>query len=109
MVATFLQSHWRQLLAALAVVLVLGCIVSYVATSCQRARTVRRIKGIGRQHADRVAGEPARRHHFDSTFYSLAGQAREARRQLALKNRLDDSLSRLLPAAPELPAAPPRY
>lgn len=106
---TFFRTQWRWLAFVLAIVLVLGSAAGYVATSCQRARTVRRIEGVAQQHAERVAGEPARQHHFDSTFYSLAGQAREARRQLTLQKRQDDSLSRLLPAAPELPVAPPRY
>jgi hypothetical protein len=85
----------KPLLAAaglLLIALVLGSVGGYVATSCQRARTQRRIEGIATQHAERLT----QRHHFDSTLYSLIGQAHEARRQANLKKRLDDSLSRLL-------------
>jgi uncharacterized protein HemX len=102
----------KPLLAAaglLLIALVLGSVGGYVATSCQRARTQRRIEGIATQHAERLSPEAAQRQRFDSTLYSLIGRAHEARRQANLKNRLDDSLSRLLPAAPELPATPPRY
>lgn len=109
----FLTSHWRGLLIAVALV-VLGTVLlssadNYIWSRYQQRTNSKRIESTATNRAARVATEAPARSRFDSTFYSLAGQRREQARQLTISKKADDSLTRLLPAAPELPARPPRY
>jgi len=73
-----------------------------------RHRLAKKVAATVQQHAARAAGEARHRSNFDSAFYAQAGQRRELARTLAKLKHLDDSLNHRLPAAPALPALPPR-
>lgn len=86
------------------------CLAGWLGGSCQRQRTAKAVHTTEASHDARAAAEPAKRSSFDSTFFSLAGQHREAVRTGLLPQKHYDSLHRLFPAAvPELPAQPARY
>ena len=108
---TFLASKWRWPAFALAIifaVLVLSQTADYASTWLAHRRAAKVVRITEAAHAARAAAEPAQVHRFDSTLYVRIGQHRELARTLAKLKKLDDSLHSRLPAAPALPAAPPR-
>ena len=109
--ASFLASKWRWLLLALAIifaVLLLTQAGDYASTWWAHRQAAKAVR-TSQQAADgRAAAEPAARHDFDSTVFSLIGQHRELRLQEAQSKKQDEALTRRLPAAPALPADPPR-
>jgi len=108
---SFLASKWRWVAAVLGVVfavLLLTQAGDYAASWWGHRRLAKVTAATVQQHAARTAGEARRRSNFDSAFYAQAGQRRELARTLANLKKLDDSLRRRLPAAPALPAEPPR-
>ncbi len=111
--ASFLSSQWRWLAYALAIifaVLVATQGLDYTSTWLARRRAGRVVTRAEQAQAARAAAEAAHRHNFDSAFFSLAGQHREAVRAGRLNQHRYDSLRALFPAiAPVLPANPPRY
>jgi hypothetical protein len=108
-----IASRWRWVLLALAILLAIAFGsqgLDYASTWWARRQAAKVVHATEQAHDTRAAAEPARVHHFDSTFYSLAGQHREAVRAGLLPKTRYDSLRRLFPAAvPELPAQPARY
>jgi|GEM_PF-3422162 len=111
--ASFLTSKWRWLAFALAIifaVLLLTQASDYASTWLAHRRAAKAVQASEQAAAARVTAEPRHQHHFDSTFFSLAGQHREAVRAGRLNQQRYDSLRALFPAAlPQLPAVPPRY
>jgi len=111
LLTAFLASKWRWVAFALAIifaVLLLTQASDYASTWWAHRRLAKATKATVRAHTTRAAGEARHRSNFDSAFYSQAGQRRELARTLAKIKHLDDSLHHRLPAAPALPAVPPR-
>jgi hypothetical protein len=109
--AGFFSSQWRWLAFALAIifaVLLLTQGADYASTWLARRRAAKQVDRTEQNHAARVGAEPRHQHQFDSTAFGLAGQRRELARTLTKIKHLDDSLTHGLPAAPALPADPPR-
>jgi hypothetical protein len=108
-----LTSPWRWVLLGVAILLAIAFGSSgldYASTWWARRQAAQVVHATEASQAARAAAEPHHVHHFDSTFFSLAGQHREAARAGLIPQARYDSLRRLFPAAvPELPAQPPRY
>lgn len=84
------------------------CLAGWLGGSCQRQRTAKAVHATEAAHDARAAAEASHRSSFDSTLYVRIGQHRELAITLAKIKHLDDSLHNRLPAAPVLPAEPPR-
>jgi len=110
---SFLASRWRWVLAGAAIIWASAfgsSVLGYASTWWARRQAAKAVHAIEASQAARAAAEPSHRHNFDSTFFSLAGQHREAVRAGLIPQARYDSLRRLFPAAvPELPAQPVRY
>lgn len=101
----------RWLLLGLAIILAIAFGsqgLDYASTWWARRGAAKQVHATEASHAARAAAEPRHVHHFDSTVFVLIGAHRELAPILAKNKRHDDSLSRRLPAAPVLPADPPR-
>jgi hypothetical protein len=108
---SLLASPWRWVLLALAILLAIAFGSSgldYASTWLARRRAAQVVQATEASHDARAAAEPARVHHFDSTLYVRIGQHRELAITQAKLKKLDDSSTDRLPAAPALPADPPR-
>ena len=109
--ANLLASPWRWVLLGLAILLAIGFGsqgLDYASTWWARRQATKAVHATEASHDARAAAEPARQHHFDSLLFSRIGQHRELAITLAKIKHLDDSLRNRLPAAPALPADPPR-
>jgi hypothetical protein len=109
--ASFLASKWRWVASAAAIILAVLLItqgLDYASTWLARRRTAQVVQATEAAHDARAAAEPAHVHHFDSTLYVRIGQHRELAITQAKLKKLDDSSTHRLPAAPALPADPPR-
>jgi hypothetical protein len=110
--ASFLASKWRWLAFAAAVIFAVLLItqgLDYASTWWARRQAAKVVQAAEASHDARAAGEPHHVHRFDSLLFTRIGQHRELAPILAKIKRADDSLHHCLPAAPALPAQPPRY
>ena len=106
-----LASRWRWVLLGLAILLAIAFSsqgLDYASTWWARRQAAKAMHTTEASHDARAAAEPARQHHFDSTLFVRIGQHRELALILSKIKHLDDSLHNRLPAAPALPAEPPR-
>lgn len=108
----FLASKWRWLaycLAILLAVLVLTQAQQYASTWWARRKVAQQVEATEANRAARLADEAHHRSSFDSTIWVQAARHREFIRLTRLQKKLDDSLSKILPAMPVLPQRPARY
>ncbi|MGI4872453.1 MAG: hypothetical protein ACRYFX_14900 [Janthinobacterium lividum] len=102
-----LNPQARALLLIAGTVLLL-LVTGYALSLYEQHRTGKAIEATVQHHAARAAADTRAQQPADSLRYTLQGKRAELNRSLALIKRLDDSLRHALPAAPELPAVPPR-
>jgi len=109
--ASLLASKWRWPAAALALVVVVyfgAQLCDYAASWWGHRQAVKAAEATVQAHDNRAAAEVHQQHHFDSLLFTRIGESRELARARAKIKHLDDSLNHRLPAAPALPADPPR-
>jgi hypothetical protein len=109
--ASFLASKWRWVALAAGIILaVLFCTqgLDYASSWLAHRRATKAVHAAEASHDARAAAEPAKRSSFDSLLFTRISQHRELTITQAKLKKLDDSSSRRLPAAPALPADPPR-
>jgi hypothetical protein len=106
-----LASPWRWLLLGLAILLAIAFGsqgLDYASMWWARRQATKVVHATEASHDARAAAEPAQRSSFDSLLFTRIGQHRELTLTQAKLKKLDDSLHHRLPAAPALPADPPR-
>lgn len=111
-VLAFLRAKWRWLAAVLAVIfgtLLLSSAGTWCAYLYQRHTSSTTINRTAQQREARQLADEAKRYHSDSVRFRLQGRSAEQKQALLILKKTDDSLTHRLPAAPELPARPPRY
>jgi hypothetical protein len=108
---TLLASPWRWVLLGLAIILVIAFGSSgldYASSWLAHRRATKAMHAAEASHDARAAAEPTHVHHFDSLLFTRIGQHHELTITQAKLKKLDDSSTHRLPAAPALPADPPR-
>jgi hypothetical protein len=93
-------------LVVLAIALLCGA--GWLGVTYQRRAAIKAVEATAAAHDARAAAEPTHVHHFDSLLFTRIGQHRELTITQAKLKKLDDSSTHRLPAAPALPADPPR-
>lgn len=111
-ILAFLRAKWRWLAAVFAVifgVLLLSSAGTWCAYLYRRHTASVTINRTAQQREARQLADEAKRYHSDSVRFRLQGRRAEQKQALLILKKNDDSLTKSLPAAPELPRHPPRY